>query len=302
MAAPLAGALITAGGSLVGNMLNLGESRRASRKDREYADMAWHRQNSQNLAMWNMQNAYNHPSAQMQRFKEAGLNPNLIYGQGNTASNIEAAKPQSVNQTPANFDLRAGETMSQYYTFRNMEAQTDNLREQNNVLIEDAALRAAQTSNMLANTGKTLQDTSQGKEMFKYSLEAARESIRKTRNEADVLLTRDEREAAMNASNLKEAIERIANMREQRLSNPLQRDELRQRIALLKKDNIIKQFEVDLNKLGIRAQDPIWARIVSKLLGDSSVDDIGTGIKKGYDRYMEPYHRDVKRIRSLFKF
>lgn len=35
-----------------------------------------------NLEMWNRQNEYNHPMAQMARFEQAGLNPNLIYGQG----------------------------------------------------------------------------------------------------------------------------------------------------------------------------------------------------------------------------
>lgn len=39
---------------------------------------------------WKMQNeyneSYNSPAAQMARYKEAGLNPNLIYGQSNTAS------------------------------------------------------------------------------------------------------------------------------------------------------------------------------------------------------------------------
>jgi len=42
----------------------------------------WNRQNAYNLEMWNMQNQYNSPDAQMQRYKDAGLNPNLIYGQG----------------------------------------------------------------------------------------------------------------------------------------------------------------------------------------------------------------------------
>lgn len=40
--------------------------------------------------MWNRQNAYNTPSAQMERLQAAGLNPNLVYGNGgatNTATN-----------------------------------------------------------------------------------------------------------------------------------------------------------------------------------------------------------------------
>lgn len=40
----------------------------------------------QDLAMWNMNNEYNSPAAQMARFKEAGLNPNLIYSQGSNGN------------------------------------------------------------------------------------------------------------------------------------------------------------------------------------------------------------------------
>lgn len=50
------------------------------------------------LDMWNMENEYNTPSAQMQRYVDAGLNPNLIYQQENTASDIGApdvVAPQS---------------------------------------------------------------------------------------------------------------------------------------------------------------------------------------------------------------
>lgn len=54
-------------------------------------------QNEQNIKMWNMQNAYNTPAMQMQRMQEAGLNPNLMYGQGttgNASSSPDAMTPQ----------------------------------------------------------------------------------------------------------------------------------------------------------------------------------------------------------------
>lgn len=38
-----------------------------------------------NLELWKLTNEYNSPSAQMKRYQDAGLNPNLIYGQSNTA-------------------------------------------------------------------------------------------------------------------------------------------------------------------------------------------------------------------------
>lgn len=58
-------------------------------------------QEASNIRLWNMQNAYNTPANQMLRFKEAGLNPNLIYGQTNTASPISSASADfSLSNTP----------------------------------------------------------------------------------------------------------------------------------------------------------------------------------------------------------
>ena len=48
-----------------------------------------------NLQLWNLQNEYNSPLAQMQRYSEAGLNPNLIYGQQNVASSPASASAPS---------------------------------------------------------------------------------------------------------------------------------------------------------------------------------------------------------------
>ena len=57
------------------------------------------RQNAWNLEQWNRNNAYNHPAAQMQRLKAAGLNPDLLYGQnaggamGNSSSPAQGSNP-----------------------------------------------------------------------------------------------------------------------------------------------------------------------------------------------------------------
>lgn len=56
-------------------------------------------QNKWNLEQWHRNNAYNHPAAQMQRLKAAGLNPDLLYGQnaggamGNSASPAQGTQP-----------------------------------------------------------------------------------------------------------------------------------------------------------------------------------------------------------------
>lgn len=54
------------------------EARRAEAFSKEESELAFEREKE----MWNMQNEYNSPSEQMRRYKDAGLNPMLIYGQG----------------------------------------------------------------------------------------------------------------------------------------------------------------------------------------------------------------------------
>lgn len=87
MAAPLIPALVTAGAGFLGNAFDSFLGARTSRRNtdrtiaaqKEMADMAYQRQ----VEMWHKQNEYNSPEEQMKRFGAAGLNPHLIYGQGN---------------------------------------------------------------------------------------------------------------------------------------------------------------------------------------------------------------------------
>lgn len=44
-----------------------------------------------NFELWKAMNEYNSPAAQMSRYQDAGLNPNLIYGQQNTAQSPASA-------------------------------------------------------------------------------------------------------------------------------------------------------------------------------------------------------------------
>lgn len=52
-----------------------------NQKNREYNLMLARTQNQWNIEQWQRENDYNSPTAQMSRFRAAGLNPNLVYGQ-----------------------------------------------------------------------------------------------------------------------------------------------------------------------------------------------------------------------------
>lgn len=99
-------------------------------RQRDYETAMYERSKADNLAFWNMENMYNSPEMQMQRFKKAGLNPNLIYGQSNTASQLQAPAPNTSNSTKTNPpQLDVGSAMGSMYAIPAQQAQIDLARQ-----------------------------------------------------------------------------------------------------------------------------------------------------------------------------
>lgn len=95
-------------------------------------------QYGKDLEMWNRQNEYNSPVNQMERFKSAGLNPNLIYGQGSAGNATQLPKYQAP-QAHFNYKpLNLAPILGMYQDFTLKQAQIDNVREQNKVIQADA--------------------------------------------------------------------------------------------------------------------------------------------------------------------
>lgn len=69
-------------------------AKRARKFSREAATTAYQR----DMDMWDKTNKYNAPEAQMQRLKEAGLNPNMIYGHGSSSSTGQASSSMPKHQ------------------------------------------------------------------------------------------------------------------------------------------------------------------------------------------------------------
>lgn len=70
---------LTAGSQIFGNLFS-------NSQNKELAEYNW----EQARNMWHEQNEYNSPVAQMERYRDAGLNPNLIYGSGASAGNASS--------------------------------------------------------------------------------------------------------------------------------------------------------------------------------------------------------------------
>lgn len=94
--AALIGAGISAIGGAVSNRRNRKSQEKQNQREIEYADMAYNRSRQDALADRDFENKYNSPEQQMQRLKEAGLNPHLVYGSGGSAA--QSASVRSATQ------------------------------------------------------------------------------------------------------------------------------------------------------------------------------------------------------------
>lgn len=92
---PWLGAAIGGGSSLLGDIFNLFGQSKANREQEAYNRSVMEQQRQWSLEDVAAQNAYNSPVQQMARLKEAGLNPNLVYGEGITAAG-QSDQPRSV--------------------------------------------------------------------------------------------------------------------------------------------------------------------------------------------------------------
>jgi hypothetical protein len=104
-------------------------------------------QNRKNaLADWNRQNAYNSPAQQMQRFKEAGLNPNLIYKQTN-----EAPPVRSTDYVAPKLDDFQG-VLAKSAQIKMLDQQTKNAELQNTAIQAQIDKTRADTLYVASNT------------------------------------------------------------------------------------------------------------------------------------------------------
>lgn len=264
----------------------------ANSRGRKWAEKQAKIQREQNLADWKMQNDYNSPTAQMARLKEAGLNPNLVYGKGadNTAAAVSSATQARHEEKSPNFGAM-GDSLFRYQDTALKNAQTDNLKTQNTVLTQQVVESQAKTAGELIRNAKTDQERVQAAEMFGRTLtnadlmaeklrndlklfpgqfDAQQEDLRQKRLQTGIMANKEERDAAAATSSLREAAERILTMRNDRLNKNAvtdrQIDQMDIEKVIKQNESIIKQFDADMVRRGIRPGDAQWYRALDELL------------------------------------
>ena len=151
------GSILGAIVSAVGSIFSLKSQQKENDKNRQYNLMLAQTQNRMNVNQWQRENDYNSPTAQMARYRKAGMNPNLAYGQPTlsasspTMTTGSSSSPTDMSAISKAFDSVGGAARSfgQY-----QQVALDMERQQ----AEIDAIRA-QTENTKANTVKTGEET-----------------------------------------------------------------------------------------------------------------------------------------------
>lgn len=148
------------GGSLLGgifgnsaqksaNRTNLAIAEMNNRANRELAEYSY----SKDLEQWNRQNEYNLPINQMRRYEDAGLNPNLIYGQGDNGNaksspsyptpTMQGTRVEPVTAFADSF-AQIGNAIGQFMNLKLTQAQIDSAKSLADKNAADAARSRAE--------------------------------------------------------------------------------------------------------------------------------------------------------------
>lgn len=218
---------------------------------------------SQELEQWNRANAYNTPESQMARLKAAGLNPNLVYGNGSATGNT----------TPASSPRYSAPTVQ--YQYRNPLNVVSMLS-----MYQDMALKNAQIDNVKAQTDavnqRTINDTVR-EDILGFERERGPElqSIFNTKARRDL----NEYEGRVRPG----LAYQLESLKESARRGSLENDLAMQRLQLGSKglvgadlenerkrtEVIFNQFRNDWMRMGVTTSDHPIVRMISRLMSES---------------------------------
>jgi len=234
--------VVGAATTIAGGAMNMQASSKTNLRTRQHNEHMFNKQADHNLKLWNMQNEYNSPKQQMKRLKEAGLNPSMIYGQGNagqTASEIQGPNIGSYSPvTPQVNEGAIGESMG--------KMAGGFLTLQKSILQEN--LKAEKLKNNLL-----LQQVVSGELDL-----GVKEATHGTGDNPDMPSTAESKYLSEYQNVATEAELKHLDLEEKKKFQQLSQDEQKKRIELLEKqiiaagyENDIKQLKSNLAKQGI---------------------------------------------------
>lgn len=246
------GAAIIGASALISGLL----ANRAKKKEREYAkqesELAFQRERE----MIAEQNEYNSPANQMSRYQEAGLNPNLVYSQGQPGQQSSTA---SYQPSRGEFHPMAiPDILSMYQNFQMNQAQVDSVRA-NTENVRQRTINEAERNFLLRIQGKTGEVDLKQKE-YLYPYQAAIVGNQARASEAK----------------LAQEWQRVTNLAQTGQMQVLEQEYKRKAMTAVDLDNekreaeiLYRKYQNQWAKAGITSSDNLILRILVRMLNDT---------------------------------
>lgn len=261
--------LIQGGAQMFGNMFQNWSNRGLANDQREWSEnmqqrqwewnqQQWMRERDWNYKMWEEMNRYNSPQEQMARFREAGLNPHLIYGKGSAGTAGSPAQVGSVRAPdvkqytrPEMRSITQGlDVFGMYTQGRMLEAQRDNVLANTQLAKQEALVKTQDAANRLIQGKQWKLDYKRSKELFDTQVDAAKVAL----------------QDAAQTLRKKEVDTRIAIKSE---NWQLKRIEAEMKLAIKNKEgkalaNALEAIRLDMRRRGIEVTDSKFWRIAAQ--------------------------------------
>lgn len=297
--------IITAGASLASQGINAALTSYQNQQSRKWAEKQYKIQRADALADWNRQNEYNDPSKQLERLRNAGLNPNLFYSGGNVgqAAQVQQAHMQSPQFQAPQFDL--GGTLQQYYQVQQAEKNLSLTDEQIKLNKATQMLKSAEYYSKLTDNEQKKFDLFMSKNMAEYDLQLKDQEVKLGDQKLRKYFTENEILEATKANTITAAVLKVLTMRKNNIIQELQAQSLRvktdkdrqqienlkkaaeyldEQIALMPTKKSLLEGEAELLSGGITKNDPAWMRMFS-----SEINEVMRGMKGLYNS--SPMHK-----------
>lgn len=201
---PILGAIVTGLGNLAQGIFNRRQSKKNTKKtnraNMELAKYAY----DKDVEMWERNNKYNTPEAQMARLEAAGLNKNLVYGSGNVAGNTSSQTPHYQNprmdfmgQLPVDVTGTAS-VLQTYQDMRLREAQIDNVKANTVNTGQRTTSELIKASNYLTDGQKKQLELSTARELQQTHIQAGRTELEAAKQR---MTTEQKRQMALDLKN-----------------------------------------------------------------------------------------------------
>lgn len=195
------------------------------------------------------QNLYNSPAMQMSRYDQAGLNPNLIYGQGSSGNQASPARYEAPHVDYRHNVMQIPDILGPFQDFEMKRAQIDNVKAQTESTKTEIGNKLLDRLLTQVNTSRKGFDLEQAKVLAPYN--------------ADI-------KHGQAQSSYTKLLQEFAKLDGMKLNNQLREEALKRapmQTEIVQQQMLFSQFRNQWMKMGVTSADHYIIRAIARAIG-----------------------------------